>query len=474
MVALQAVLLLTQLNTAQAQLSPEEVYKAVLPSVVTVVADLADGTKSQGTGFLAIADGCVVTAWHVVRGAKAVAVRFSGGEEFECSGIVDKDEKRDVAIVRAKVSGRPMLRLASGDPAVGSKAFIVGAPRGLEFSISDGLVSQIQVIEGVKQYQFSCPASQGNSGSPLLNASGEVSGVVSWQVREGQNLNFAIPIEYVRGLDASLPTTVWESVRSNPLATESEPGVLSVEEFCGRVFELRVQVNSEIEAGFDLETAITRVSADRVVIPASVFSAIDRIRDSAKRLGSLKTSDARLQLAAKEAAERYAQCADGLEDMKDATVFAMRDGWNNYTTSLLEKGRAKVWMSPPLPWDPVKEVLKASTPDSVRKRYPAEFGLIMLGSDAEIKRAFATTLGCGLRLYTRSFPRLFVAIVFPDSPAKAADVRPADEILTVDGKAVSGLLELESALAAKRGGKAKLRVRRLVGGEATVTMSVPR
>lgn len=204
---------LTALAACADDLKPEQLYKKVLPSVMTLTVQKGDGIVATGTGFLTVKGGLAVTAWHVVRDAKTATAKFSDGEEFEVSGLVDKDEKRDVALVRVKEFGRPLLTLTAAAPEVGAKAYAVGAPEGLDFSLSDGLVSQIQKSGGVTLYQFSCPASPGNSGGPLVNAGGEVIGVVSCQLREGQNLNFAMPAAYALALDASLPTQEWEASR---------------------------------------------------------------------------------------------------------------------------------------------------------------------------------------------------------------------------------------------------------------------
>jgi len=193
---------------------PEQIYKEALPSVLTLMVEKKDGSSVQGSAFLAMDHGLAVTAWHVVKDAKRVVARFATEEEFEVSGIVDKDEERDLAIIRVKVYGRPLMKMTGDDPEVGSKAYVIGAPEGLEYSISDGLVSQVRTVEGIKVYQFTCPASPGSSGGPLVNEKGEAIGVVSFQFREGQNLNFAIPAAYVLGLDGSLPTQPWPMVLS--------------------------------------------------------------------------------------------------------------------------------------------------------------------------------------------------------------------------------------------------------------------
>ena len=206
------VLLLTASTSTRCQeLKSEDIYKQSINSIVTLKVEKKGGSKVQGTAFFAIKDGMAVTAWHVVRDAVSVKAKFASGEEFDVSGLVDNDPARDLAIVRVKTFGTPLLPIGS-TPSVGQKAYVVGAPLGLEFTISDGLLSQIQVMDGTKAYQFSCPASPGNSGGPLLNAKGEIIGVVPFQFKSGQNHNFAVPIQYALGLDTSLPTKPWNQV----------------------------------------------------------------------------------------------------------------------------------------------------------------------------------------------------------------------------------------------------------------------
>ncbi len=196
-------------------LTTEELYKKVLPSIATLIVEMPNGQRSIGTAFMTIKEGLALTAWHVLEGGRKATLKFSDGEQFEVSGLVDRDELRDLALIRVKVFGRPLLKTEAAEPAIGSKAFVVGSPRGLEFSISDGLLSQIQTIAGMKQFQFTCPSSPGNSGGPLINAKGQVIGVVSWQLRDSQNLNFAMPVSYALGLDTTLPTRLLESVTSS-------------------------------------------------------------------------------------------------------------------------------------------------------------------------------------------------------------------------------------------------------------------
>lgn len=207
---------------SQQELSAEAIYERTTPSVLTLSVQRRDGVEGIGTAFLAIRPGLAVTAWHVVKDAEKIIAKFSDGKEATVTGIVDNDPTLDLAIVSIDSAERPVLKFSEGDPKVGSKAFVIGTPRGLEFSISDGIISQTPLFGDSKLYQFTCPVSQGNSGGPLLNASGQVLGVVSWQLRDAQNLNFAVPGSFAAKLNAEkapqpipvapAPTGSWPSM----------------------------------------------------------------------------------------------------------------------------------------------------------------------------------------------------------------------------------------------------------------------
>jgi S1-C subfamily serine protease len=196
-------------------LTPEALYKKALPSVMTLVAETQSGS-AVGTGFLVVKDGVVATAYHVIKDASSVVAHFSSGEVVDVIGVIDKDETRDMALVKIKAKSRPVLDIADGEPEIGSKCYIIGAPRDLEFSISDGIIGQIRNLNEVKQYQFTCPASPGNSGGPLLNARGEVLGIVDWQRNDGQNLNFAVAAIYAKVLDSNLAPKPWPPAPKAP------------------------------------------------------------------------------------------------------------------------------------------------------------------------------------------------------------------------------------------------------------------
>ncbi len=191
------------------QFRPEDIYAKVLPSLMTLEVENHEGKKFVGSAFLAFEEGIAVTAWHVIHDARSVSAKFADGSRTKVIGYLDKDEKHDLALIRVEAGARPLVQVEAGTPRVGSRAYALGAPKGFDFSIADGLISQIQRVDGFQQYQISCPISAGNSGGPIVNEAGKVVGVTSWTKTDAQNLNFAVPAVYLEKLDLSATLTPW-------------------------------------------------------------------------------------------------------------------------------------------------------------------------------------------------------------------------------------------------------------------------
>src|SRR5437016_5002488 len=163
------VVLLGLRPLAAQEIKPEEIYQRLLPSIVTLHVETWAGEEYVGTAFLGLDDDVAITAWHVVADARKVTARFADNEFVDVPGVVDKDERADLALVRLGASCRPQVQINTSNAPIGSRAYVIGAPKGYGFSITDGLISQVQNLDGIKQYQFSCPISGGNSGGPLVN-----------------------------------------------------------------------------------------------------------------------------------------------------------------------------------------------------------------------------------------------------------------------------------------------------------------
>ena len=177
------------------------------PAVAFVVIE-TEGAKSQGSG-IAIdgAKGYFLTNWHVIKGIREGWVRVQGAEWMPIVAIVAKDEHKDLALVKADLGGQTLHQARLGTVAEvkpGDPVVVIGNPLGEEFSVTDGIISQIRNQDGYKVVQTTAPISPGNSGGPLFNEQGEVVGIVTFTkqdtARRAQNLNYAVAIDEARSL----------------------------------------------------------------------------------------------------------------------------------------------------------------------------------------------------------------------------------------------------------------------------------
>jgi S1-C subfamily serine protease len=172
-----------------------EIVAHVRPAVVVIETD-----EALGSGFVVQPDGIIVTNHHVVANAKQVAVKFPSGEVYRNVYLLSSDPINDLAFLKIEAVELPTIPLGnSNDVQAGDEVLLVGAPQGLEQTVSSGLISGVRLDNGVRILQTSAPASHGSSGGPLLTRTGEAVGVMSFKLVDGENLNFAIPINYVRG-----------------------------------------------------------------------------------------------------------------------------------------------------------------------------------------------------------------------------------------------------------------------------------
>jgi serine protease Do len=227
----------SQPEVSHAELKPEKIYRKVLPSVMTLEVENEAGERFVGSGVLALADDIAVTAWHVVCDARFVVAVFADGQRVKVIGCIDKDGKRDLAIIKLE-KGMPHRRavLCRELQVVASRVYVMGAPKGYDFTISDGLISQIRRVDGFSQYQLSCPISTGNSGGPVINEHGEVIGIASWTKADAQNLSFAIPTRELARLNVACRPRRWEQ-----LATIDRPAL------AGRAVEPSNPLSSMVE-----------------------------------------------------------------------------------------------------------------------------------------------------------------------------------------------------------------------------------
>lgn len=155
----------------------------------------------RGSGFFVTSGGVLVTNFHVIEDAERLQIETSDGEIYDNVYYVTADPRRDVAILRVPVEGAPSLTLSSDQEVpVGAPVYVMGNPLGQTGTFSDGLVSARRRMEGVDMVQISAPISPGSSGGPVMDRTGAVIGVAALIMEGGQNLNYAVPVRYIRPL----------------------------------------------------------------------------------------------------------------------------------------------------------------------------------------------------------------------------------------------------------------------------------
>ena len=178
-------------------LSAEGIYKQNISKVAMIISYKDGIPYSQGSGFF-IDKNTLVTNFHCVAGAERVEFKIAGNEEvYKGAKVVKASDDYDLAIIKTK-QDFPFVKVDSlGKDKVGSKIYAIGNPRGLEGTISDGILSGKRDNESIEYLQITAPINPGNSGGPVLNDKGEVIGVATFTFRNSQNLNFAMPIKYI-------------------------------------------------------------------------------------------------------------------------------------------------------------------------------------------------------------------------------------------------------------------------------------
>ncbi len=207
--------------------------------------------RSLGSGFIVDRDGFIVTNNHVVENADQIKVRLSDDREFDAK-IIGRDNKTDLALIQIE-GAKDLSPLKMGDSEkleVGSWVLAVGSPFGLEQTVTAGIVSAKGRFIGAGPYddfiQTDASINPGNSGGPLLNMNGEVIGINTAIVAQGQGIGFAIPVNLAQNIIAQLKergsvTRGWMGVGIQDLTPElaqyyglkDQKGVLVTQVFPG-------------------------------------------------------------------------------------------------------------------------------------------------------------------------------------------------------------------------------------------------
>ena len=184
--------------------TPQEIAKRALAATIHLVMFGANDEKWTGSGFF-VRPNYIATNFHVIDGAVGGLAKRVGQETvYAIKSFTAKDKGHDLAILRVSAYGVEPLPLGDSDKVeIGDTIYAVGNPKRLEGTFSDGLISAIRE-KGEwgtgKRLQYTAPGARGSSGGPILNEKGEVIGIVVSGYEDLQNLNFAIPSNYLKNL----------------------------------------------------------------------------------------------------------------------------------------------------------------------------------------------------------------------------------------------------------------------------------
>ncbi len=190
------------------ELTSAEIYEKCSPAVFYIeVYDKSGRAFASGSGFFIDSDGTAVTNYHVIEGAySAKILRSDNNKTYSVLGIYDYNAARDWAVIKVDGKDFPYLEIDETPVSGGEEIFTIGSPKGLDNTISEGLISNpSRTIGNVPFIQISAPISNGSSGGALISKLGKVIGITSAGRDDGQNLNVALPISIIKGYKKTTP-----------------------------------------------------------------------------------------------------------------------------------------------------------------------------------------------------------------------------------------------------------------------------
>ena len=186
-------------------LTVPEIAEIALRSTVVLEIKKTNGKRLKAASGFVVGEGLIVTAYHVIKDVTAGSTARAIGETIAhpIDQVVAVDKPHDLAILQANVIVPPLLLGDSDTLRIGEPVYVTGNPDGYIGSFSTGVLAAIRPGDQLVQdqvLQITAPVSAGSSGGPVLNNRGEVIGVLNGDDSDGQLLNFATPVNFLKAL----------------------------------------------------------------------------------------------------------------------------------------------------------------------------------------------------------------------------------------------------------------------------------
>lgn len=175
--------------------TPEQIFQQASKSIVVIHAYDREGNPANQGGGVVVGKATVVTNCHVIDDSAKLVVSHEN-RSFDAT-VMHADHERDLCQLAVPQLAAPWVTPWPGRLRVGQRVYAIGAPEGLELTFTDGLISSLREFEGSQYIQTSAAISQGSSGGGLFDSEGRLIGITAFFLQDGQNLNFALPANWI-------------------------------------------------------------------------------------------------------------------------------------------------------------------------------------------------------------------------------------------------------------------------------------
>jgi serine protease Do len=286
--------------------TPGEVFRKVAPSVVVIRAkghEVAASGQTRfnetGSGVLISSDGKVMTAAHVVHAMDEISVEFLGGETVKAR-VVASEPAADLSLLQLErvPAGAKSSPLANSDPIqVGDPVIIVGAPYGLSYSLSNGLISArwkpntvYKTMPLAEFFQTTATINTGNSGGPMFAMNGEVIGIVSHNISKSggsEGLGFVVTINTAKKLLLE-KRSFWSGLEGQVL-TDQQADLLNLPPGSTGFVVKTIAKGSPADAmGLRAATMIANLGGDQVPLGGDIILSVEGVKAEAVNLTKIR------------------------------------------------------------------------------------------------------------------------------------------------------------------------------------------